>query len=63
MDKLVIRALQLVVLVQLLAALVAEGVATGQGERLLLVVVVWLEANTTLKNLIHLLSFDSLLFK
>ena len=53
MLALVVGALDDAMLVQLANALVAEGVATGQGEGLLFIVVVGLEADATFKNRLY----------
>lgn len=52
---LVVRTLNHLVLVELLGALEAEGVAARQGYGLLVVVIVGLEADAALKYLVHLL--------
>ena len=52
---LIVWAFDHLVLVQLADALEAEGVAAGERDWFLVVVVVRLEANAAFKNLVHLL--------
>ena len=49
---LVVRAFYHLMLVKLFNTVIAEGVAARQRNRLLVIVVVWLEADSTFKNLI-----------
>jgi hypothetical protein len=57
MVALIVGTLDYLVLGHLLAALEAEGVTTWQRQGFLILVVVGLEANTTLENRIHSLFF------
>ena len=54
MVNLIVWAFDHLVLVELSGALEAEGVTAWQRNWLLIVMVVWLEANATFENLIHL---------
>ena len=53
MRDLIIRTFDHAVFEQLLATLVAERVTTGEGNGFLVIVIIWLEAYTTLKQLFH----------